>query len=264
MNPARFAFLRRSLSARLVMTLTRMFNGLGSWHKPDAQRFVMAAVPMVEGAQSALANLTSNYVASVASEALRRPVAPPPIPHTARARLRLVDPGEVYQRPFVEAYTALRDGQQLDQALNKARVRLREVAEGDMQLAYAHASRAAMEGLPRRPSGWRRVLTGPTSCAMCTIASTQRYHVADLSPIHPACDCTVEPIYGPIHDRVIEPQLLEQVHAAVLDLTGVVDRGGRAVDYRHIMTQIVHTHSELGEMLARPGDRFTGPASIPA
>lgn len=266
MNPARFAFLRRSLSSRLIVALTRMFNGLGSWHRPDAQRFAAAAVPMVEGAQAALANLTSNYVASVASEALRRPVAPPPIPHTARARLRLVDPGEVYQRPFVEAYTALRDGDHLDQALGKARLRLREVAEGDMQLAYAHSAQAAMQGLPeqQRPTGWRRVLQGSENCAMCVLASTQRYHRQDLNPIHPHCDCIVEPIYGPIHDRVIEPQLLEQVHAAVKDLTGVVDSGGRAVDYRHIMTQIIHHHGELGAMLARPGDRFTGPRSIPA
>jgi hypothetical protein len=265
-NPARFAFLRRSLSSRLIVALTRMFDGLGSWHRPNAQRFTAAAVPMVEGAQAALANLTSNYVASVASEALRRPVAPPPIPHTARARLRLKDPAGVYQRPFVEAYTALRDGDQLDRALGKARLRLREIAEGDMQLAYTHASRAAMEGLPvgQKPTGWRRVLIGSENCAMCVLASTQRYHREDLNPVHHFCDCTVEPIYGPVHDRVIEPQLLEQVHAAVKDLTGVVDRGGRAVDYRHIMTQIVHEHGELGRMLARPGDRFTGPRSIPA
>lgn len=187
MNPFRFAFLRRSLSTRLIVALTRMFNGLGSWHRPAAQRFAAAAVPMVEGAQSALANLTSNYVASVASEALRRPVAPPPIPHTARARLRLKDPGEVYQRPFVEAYTALRDGDQLDQALGKARLRLREVAEGDMQLAYSHSAQAAMQGLPeqQRPTGWRRVLQGSENCAMCVLASTQRYHREELNPIHP-------------------------------------------------------------------------------
>ena len=266
MNPFQFAFLRRSVTSRLIVALTRMFDGLGSWHRPDAQRFAAAAVPMVEGAQAALANLTSNYVAAVASEALRRPVAPPAIPQTARARLRLVDPAEVYQRPFVEAYTALRDGDQLDQALGKARVRLREVAEGDMQLAYTHASRAAMQGLSdkQRPTGWRRVLIGPENCAMCTIAATQRYHLADLSPLHPGCNCQVMPIYGPITDRVIEPQLLEQVHAAVKDLIGVVDRGGRAVDYRHIMTQIVHHHGELGAVLARPGDHFTGPRAIPS
>ncbi|MGH3430601.1 MAG: hypothetical protein ACRDQZ_24045, partial [Mycobacteriales bacterium] len=264
-NPERFAFLRRSLSVQLVVALTRMFNVLGSWHRPDAQRFAAQAVPMVAGAQTALATLTSNYVASVASEALRRPVAPPPIPQAARARLRLVDPNEVYQRPFVAAYTALKDGQQLDQALGSARLRLREVAEGDMQLAYAHASRAALQGLAlgQEPSGWRRVLVGPKNCAMCVVASTQRYHIKDLNPIHPSCDCQVIPIFGPV-DRVIEPELLEQVHAAVKDLTGVVDRGARAVDYRHIMTEIVHHHGELGAMLARPGDRFTGPRGIPA
>jgi hypothetical protein len=58
--------------------------------------------------------------------------------------------------------------------------------------------------------------------------------------------------------------LLEQVHVAVKDLTGLADRGGRAVDYRHIMTRIIHEHGELGRMLARPGDRFTGPRSISA
>lgn len=265
MNPARFAFLRRSLTSRLIVALTRMFDGLGSWHRPDAQRFAASAVPMVEGAQAALANLTSNYVASVASEALRRPVAPPPIPQTARARLRLKDPAEVYQRPFVEAYTALKDGDQLDKALGKARLRLREVAEGDMQLTYAHASRAAMDGLPekQKPSGWKRVLVGNYNCALCIIASTQRYHIKDLNPIHPQCDCLVEPIYGPT-GQVIAPDVLEAVHAAVKELTGTIDRGARAPDYRKIMIQMTHEHGELGKMLARPRDRFTGPRSIPA
>ena len=261
MNPERFALLRRALSGRLISALVRLFDGLGSWHRPDAQRFARQAVPMVEGAQTSLATLTSNFVAFQASVVLRTTVAPPPIPRTARARLRFVDPTEVYQRPFVEAYTALADGKRLNEALGRARVRLREVAEADLQQTYAEASRAAMQGLreDQRPTGWRRVLQGAESCAMCVIASTQRYHIADLNPIHPHCDCTVEPIYGPIEDRVIEPQLLEQVHAAVRDLTGVEDRGSRAVDYRHIMTQIINNHGETGPMLSRPGDRFQGP-----
>ncbi|MGH3881947.1 MAG: hypothetical protein ACRDSN_19230 [Pseudonocardiaceae bacterium] len=265
MTPERFAVLRRALSGRLASILLRMFNSLGSWHRPDAQRFAQRAVPMVEGAQQALAALTSNYVASAASEVLRRPVAPPGIPHNASARLRLVDPTETYQRPFVDAYTALAQGDPLDQALGKARLRLREVAEGDMQQTYAESSRAAMRGLPgdTRPTGWRRVLIGPENCAMCVIASTQRYHIEDLNPIHPRCDCQVRPIYGPIAEQVIEPVLLEKVHAAVFELTGQVDRGARAPDYRHIMTRIVHRHGELGDVIARPGDRFQGPRRIP-
>lgn len=264
MSPERFAFLRRSLSGRLILMLLGLLNGLGSWHRPDAQRFAAQAVPLVEGAQAALATLTSNYVASVASEALRRPVAPPPIPRTARVRLRLVDPLEVYQRPFTDAYRAFADGKQLDEALGQARVRLREVAEGDLQQAYAESSRAAMRGLreDQRPTGWRRVLIGPVNCAMCVVASTQLYLVKDLHPIHPNCDCVSEPYYGP-REHVLEPELLEKVHAAVFDLTGKVDRGGRSVDYRKILTSMVHEHGELGQMLTRPQDRFKTVADIP-
>lgn len=189
MPPGRFALLRRALTGRLISALLQLFNGLGSWHKPDAARFAARAVPMVEGAQTVLANLTSTYVASVASDALQQPVAPPPIPRTARLRLRQVDPQEVYQRPFTEAYTALADGKTLDEALGRARVRLREVAEGDMQQVYSESSRAAMQGLreDQRPTGWRRVPVGQFTCAFCLVAATQRYRIEELNPIHPGC-----------------------------------------------------------------------------
>lgn len=265
MTPQRFAVLRRLLTFRLISALTVMFSGLGSWRRDDAERFAAAAVPLVAGAQTALATLTSQYVASVASAALHVPVAPPPIPESARVRLRGVDPIEVYQRPFVAVYTSLADGADLGHALDGGRLRLKEVAEGDLQQTYAHASRAAMESLPdgQQPTGWRRVLVGDYNCAMCVIASTQLYTVNDLNPIHPACDCTIRPLYGE-YEHVIEPQLLEQVHAAVKELTGKVDRGARSPDYRHIMTEMIHEHGELGRMLARPLDKFTGPADISA
>ena len=265
MPPERFALLRRALSGRLISALVRLFDGLGSWHRPDAVRFARQAVPMVEGAQTSLATLTSNFVASQASVALRTTVAPPPIPRTARARLRLVEPTEVYQRPFVEAYTALADGKRLDEALGRARVRLREVAEGDMQQTYAESSRAAMQGLreEQRPTGYQRVLIGEVNCALCVVASTQLYDVRDLQPLHPNCDCQSRPYYGP-REHVLDPELLEKVHDAVFELTGVRDRGGRAADYRKILTSMVHEHGELGPMLARPQDRFKTAADIPA
>lgn len=266
MPPERFALLRRVLTGRLITALLQLFNGLGSWHRSDAQRFAAQAIPMVEGAQTALANLTSTYVASAASQALRTTVAPPAIPRGARLRLRQVDPQEVYERPFVEAYTALGDGKRLDEALGRARVRLREVAEGDMQQTYAESSRAAMQGLRenQRPTGHQRVLVGEVNCALCVVASTQLYRIETLQPLHPNCDCTSRPYYGEFEDRVIDPELLEKVHAAVFELTGVQDRGGRAVDYRKILTTMTHDHGELGPMLARPQDRFTTVADLPA
>jgi hypothetical protein len=255
--------MRRTLTDRLIAMLVATFDALGSWHRPDAARFAQTAVPLVRGAQDALAGLTSNYVAQAASVALQRPVAPPPIPPARRgARLRLKDPQEVYQRPFTQAWGDLAQGKQLDDAVRGARVRLREIAEGDMQQTYAEAAQEAMQALPQRPVGWRRVLVGPENCAMCVVASTQLYMLEHLNPIHPACDCIVAPVFGDA-EHVIEPDLLERVHAAVFELTGRVDRGARAPDYRKIITRMTYTHGELGPMLARPKDHHTGPSEIP-
>jgi hypothetical protein len=262
MSLPQFTTARRFLTSRLISILIAMFDRLTSHHRSDALRFVASAVPVVEGAQTALAGITSGNLARVATVALRRPVAPPPTPQAARARLRLVDPAEVYQRPFVSIYAALADDKPLSEALDAGRLRLREVAEGDMQQTYAESARAGMQELVPQPVGYRRVLVGPESCALCVVASTQLYRVQELHPLHPQCDCVAEPFYGE-ETHVIEPELLEKVHRAVKELTGEVDRGARAPDYRKIMTQMTHVHGELGPMLARPLDRFTGPADIP-
>lgn len=260
MIPSAFALLRRGLTNRLLRALLTQWDGLGAWHRNDAQRFSAAAVPLVLGAQTALAGLVTSYVANTAAVALKAPVAPPAIPAEAHgSRLRLLDPQEVYQRPFVATWTQLAAKQPLADAVASGRARLREVAEADMQQAYAESAQAAMEGLPeaQQPTGWRRVLTGRTSCALCVVASTQLYHRIERNRVHPGCDCTVEPFYGP-RTQVIDPQRLEQVHTAVAMLTGQApDRGARAIDYRHLLTTMTRVHGELGPLLVRPQDRFT-------
>ena len=264
MTPEAFSVARRALTTQLIAALVLAFNRLGSWHRPDAERFVALAVPLVLGAQTALGMLVSNYIASRAMAALHVPVAPPVLLQRPGARLREGDPNTVYTRPFVDAWTALKNRETLEQALHGARVRMREIAEGDMQQAYSEAAHDAINGLPpdQQPSGWRRVLFGNENCALCVVASTQLYHRQKLNPIHPACDCRVEPWWGP-DTHVIEPALLEQVHAAVTELTGTSDRGARAPDYRKILTQMTQEHGELGPMLARPLDHFDGPRDIP-
>jgi hypothetical protein len=173
---------------------------------------------------------------------------------------RGVDTDQVYERPFVEIYTALSKGKPLTKAVELGEVRLREIAELDLQQTYAVASQSAMEQLPgdQQPQFWRRQLVGAKNCALCLLASTQRYHVKTLNPIHGNCDCRVEPVWG--HQdpgQVIEPDLLERVHDAVQELTGVTDRGGREPDYRKIVIEMTQEHGELGPMLARPLDHFT-------
>jgi hypothetical protein len=173
-----------------------MFRGLGSWREPDADRFVGQAVPLV---QRALGSLTAAYIASQASLALGRPVAPPGVRDAAMVNLRAgVTPFQVYRRPFVTLYTWLSEGLSFREALQRAENRLEQIGGFDPQQTYAEAARDAMRQLPAdsAPSGWRRVLVGEENCAMCVVASTQRYTVAALNPMHVNCDCRVEPVFG--------------------------------------------------------------------
>lgn len=267
MTPERFATLRRGMSERLVRTLVRLFLGLGSWRDADADGFVAQAVPLLQGTQRALAALTAIFIAEQASAGLGRSVAPPGLPDSEVLDLREgIDAESVYRRPFTEMYTALSQGKTMTDALKLGRVRLGEIAEMDLQQTHARASRAVLNALQEadRPRFWRRVLSGLENCAMCVVASTQRYTVGDLNPIHPACDCYVQGIWGPDPGQVIAPDLLEQVHDAVFALTGESDRGARAPDYRALMVQMTAEHGELGPLLVRPRDHFTGPEALPA
>lgn len=254
---------RAQLTERLIAMLAAIFAGLGSWRDADAEKFAAQAGPLVTGAQQALASMIAAGLTHQASEALGETVPAPRLPSASVVQLRPIPAREVYARPFREVWAALADGKTLPEAIEQGQSRLAELADGDMQLTYAHAHRAGMQALPEeaQPSGWRRVLRGPSSCALCVLASTHRYTIEDLNPIHPRCDCAVEPIFGRDEHRAADDAALERVHAAVRELSGETSRSGRGVDYRQI--QITQTHGELGPMLARPGDHFTGPDQIP-
>lgn len=253
------------MSDRLIALLVQLFSELGSWRDGDRDVFVRQVVPLVQGTQRTLAGLVATFIAAQATAALGRSFAAPGIPDMAAVNLRRgVDPATVYGRPFRTVYHALAQGNPLPEAVHLGEVRLQEISELDLQQTYAESSRAAMTRLPAgaRPQFWRRVLIGSENCALCVIASTQRYRVEDLNPIHPGCDCEVSGIFGSDPGQVIEPGLLEQVHTAVQELTGQADRGGRAPDYRKILVDMTPAHGELGPMLVRPLDRFTGPGDL--
>jgi hypothetical protein len=255
-TPDQFTELRRRLSTGITAALVGIFRGLGAWYDPDADRFAVQATPLVVGSQRTLASLVAVYIASVASTAIGRPVPPPPIPDTAVINLRRgVTPERVYRRPFVTLRAALGEGLTLPEAIDRGAHRLQQVAESDMQQTHAEAARAAMRTLPdnAKPTGWRRVLVGTENCALCVAASTLRYTVEDLNPLHANCDCRVEPLFG--KNPPVDRSRLDQVNAAIAETTG--DRSGRS------LRRIVMAHGELGPMLARPKDHFTTPAQLP-
>ena len=224
------------------------WDSLPHYRASAVEDMIEAITPRVTAGQLRIADLTRAYLAQCARE-LGWKVVLPPIDQDEIRGARGVDPRVVYRRPAVDVYTALAAGKPLPQAAAEGRLRLTQLIGGDMQLAKVHASRQSMRGYPAEGQFYRRVLTGRENCALCVVASTQRYYRGDLLPIHPGCDCDVQPLPpGLAVNQVIDEGLLEQVHQITADRLGVSDRGGRTPDYRKLLT--VSEHGEYGPTLS--------------
>lgn len=224
------------------------WDSLPHYRASAVEDMIEAITPRVTAGQLRIADLTRAYLAECARE-LGWKVVLPPIDQDEIRGARGVDPRVVYRRPAVDVYTALAAGKPLPQAAAEGRLRLTQLIGGDMQLAKVHASRQSMRGYPEEGQFYRRVLTGRENCALCVVASTQRYYRGDLLPIHPGCDCGVQPLPpGLAVNQVIDEDLLEQVHQITADRLGVSDRGGRTPDYRKLLT--VSEHGEYGPTLS--------------
>jgi hypothetical protein len=268
------------LNTRLVrgagLVASNVFRQLGSWRDSDIDRYLAIVGPQIDGIKQQAANLQVAYYQEVAKangESFT-PQAVRPQELTDQALRNGPSSQEVYRRPFVEVYTALAGNQLLRTAVSLGAVRASSLAETDIQLASRQA------GLKQRTGnnnivGYRRVLTGSENCALCAIASTQRYNRGELKPIHPGCDCGEEPIYGDFDPgQVIDPEGLDSIHEALQQQLGVSDFSARDAgigkatasgapisDFTEII--ITRNHGEYGPTLGWRNQKFTGPSQIP-
>lgn len=243
----------REASARFARA---SWLSLGSWRDRDVDRFVSRVVPHVVGARRQVATLQSSYIPMVAG-GKRAPVIDV-------TDLRGVPDVEVYRRPAVEMRTQLAKGAPFATAQKAALRRLESLVTTDLQMASVRQSRESMAEAGVRM--FQRTLgEGNAHCALCVIASTQRYYIENLLPIHPGCGCGVAPYDGP-DVWVINRTLLEATHEAVEARFGMSDRGGRVISdeesgrvdgYLNLIVQ--HEHGEIGPVLGWRGDKFTGP-----
>lgn len=216
-------------------------------------RLVGVFAPAVQAAQLQVANLTSVYLAST--------TATTPMPVDDIVTLGRGTPNDVvYSRPVITARTLVSKGKPIDEAFDAGYRRLESLATTDLQMAKVRQADASLAHAG--VTHYRRVPKGAGTCAMCIIASTKRYNVGTLAPIHPGCDCGVEAIPAGFDlDDVLDVDLLNTTHAKVEDFQGVQDRGGRAVDYRKLI--ITKEHGEIGPLVTWKGDHFDSPADIP-
>lgn len=237
------------------------FRNLGSWRSDDAARYAALMEQNLSGLKRQASSLSLAYYREIAKNEGER-FRSANIPATALTTSALrngVSGTTVYERPFVEMWTALKTGKSVTQAIEAGAIRARSLATTEIQLAKRNAGLVARNANDRIV-GYLRTLSGSENCALCYVASTQRYRRGDLLPIHPGCDCGEQPIYGDSDPgQVIDEQLLESTHEAIAQRFGISDRGARAIDYRLIE---VREHGELGPVLTVRGQRFTGPNDI--
>lgn len=271
-SQAAYEAQQEQLRQQLVAALIAIWAGVAAasnFSPAAAAKFVASILPISIGAQRAMAAITTAQMNQLVRPPTPIIIAPDTVSGPA---LRGVDPEEYYERPFREIKWRLSQGKTLGEAVEAGRRRAESIVRTDLQLAHTHTARQYAQQQRARPReqrgpngtivGYRRVLSNrPNHCALCIIASTQRYHVNNLMPIHPNCGCTVglvmstDPRAG---ERVIDPSLLQQVHNVVEQDLGekYVDAGGRQgmAHYRDII--IVNEHGELGPVLGVRGQHF--------
>jgi len=236
------------------------FRNLGKWRDEDIATFVEQVSVPLQGIKRNAASGAIAYheqIARISKKAFKAPsVADLDLSMSALRNGANVN--QVYGRPFVQMRMALAKGESFTDALALGSRTADSFARTEVQLSRRQASLFARKANDNIV-GFLRTLSGSENCALCYVASTQRYRKGDLLPIHPACDCGEMPIYGDSDPgQVIDRQLLDKSHEAVGQRFGI-DLGGRDPDYRKIM---IRDHGEMGPMLTVKGQKFTGPNSL--
>jgi len=253
------------LSSRIVRgagaRLGGLFANLGSWRDDDFEAFFKLASNTLTGASLQAARLQVAFYQQMATVQGQNFVSPTlsAAQFSTEALRNGAAAKEVYRRPFVDLYTGLGQGKTMTEAIQLGVNRISSIASTDVQLARRNAG-FGVRSRNSRIVGYARTLTGQENCALCFVASTQRYTRGELMPIHPGCDCGEMPIYGTQDPgQVIDELRLDATHQAVEERFGFSDPGARAPDYRDIA---IREHGELGPMLTVADQNFTGPSDL--
>lgn len=251
------------LRASTMAKVMAIWGSLDSWRDADIASFVKQVVPHVLAGQDHTAALTAAYLNKTVSILGPNDARSIPVPTkgvTGAIVRNGSSPADVYSRMGQTIYRALGQGDDIDAAVKKATDRLTKTAQTDLQLSRTWASRAVISKA-KGIVGWRRMLTGDKSCALCVVASTRTYRKADLMPMHPGCDCVPVPVIGsefmPSMDQS-EKDVLDAAHAEIKARLGVDTN--QASKLRELT--VVHDHGELGPVLAVRDQHFTSQSDL--
>lgn len=159
----------------------REWKALPSYDETDVPRFLARAVPIVEAAKRASISLTNAYLA----RALERQPRGADVAAILGAIRGGVPAEEVYRRPFVTVWTALKEGLDYDAAVAKGMERAVGAAAMDVQLAMRDTLTSVGESDPDI-WGYQRVADG-NACEFCLMLDGAQFRTDDALPIHNFC-----------------------------------------------------------------------------
>lgn len=209
-----------------------------------------------EASQMAMGYLTNVYLTE---NAARHGVSTAPGLNanvTAQALRNGVSGFDLYGRAGTTVYTALSKGHDIEKAGEMGLTRLLNMLATNIQLAKTHSSQNILER-QKGVTWYRRVPEGSYTCALCLVASTQRYHRGDLLPIHPGCDCSITQQFGDKDPGwLVDPDRLDAVHKAMEERFGNYEGSARSLEtledgvikYRDAIIQ--YNHGEIGPVIA--------------
>lgn len=262
----------KQIRDRTIAVTAARWDASPAYRDADIDRLISQILPQVQAGQLATATLTNAYIGQAAQ--IAGTTAGTRVDRDLILGYRGTPSADVYRRGAVTLYTALSNGSPFDLAVSYGLDRMLGIVATELQQAKNRQAQRAIEASGFY--GYRRVLTGLENCALCAIASTQKYSKRELMPIHPGCDCGVQPVKesdGP--GTILDPDLLERTHGLIDQKLGGTDRGARDLgiektssagkplsDFTDLV--VVNDHGELGPTLAWRSDKFTSAADIAA
>lgn len=291
---AYLALAQRDRFARLEQgtadAVTALWERLRPVTDADLERWLRAAVPLMQGAQRTAALSAVGYLDAYGRIAGYPEHLDVDIDAVIAGLRDGVGATEVYTRPVITVRKGISDGRDVVDALRLGSERLRATASTDVMLAGRDAGFEAM-GQMRHVVGYRRTVN-PGACRYCLLCSTQRYHVRDLQPCHNNCKCS--PVGAPIYGDRDPGQILNRDLHALLQREGVIEdetlrrqirdakNAGHTERAQSLTEQrdalharmsaepaqrfqsevTVHQHGELGPVLTSSDHAWTGPNAI--
>lgn len=203
------------LRASTVAKVTAAWRSTTPINDRAAAEFVALAGAAVEGAQRVAVASAASYVARQVAAAGARPGR---LPDLAAVLSGLRPANEVAMRAVIHTRALLGEGRTVTDALAGGLDLAQRNAAMDVQLANRAGEFAAMEADPK-VVGYRRVPDGG-ACEFCLMASTQRYHLEVLMPLHHRCGCGTAPIVGDADPgQVVDHELLARLKGVTTTVT---------------------------------------------